>query len=310
MHAEEPEALRDAAFGWLTDGIREYDKQADLRMMPEDVEVSVEGFSRAVDAVPWRSRGGPWGRVHVSPQGSFDVLYNPYTADALPWLERHLSEQPESASVRIGHVAESGAVEAPDTSFCVSFEEEVPGYVKLGFHVGVPALVAPFTTIAEHEGLLAAVRWACDRYNMVFGHVSYRRSGGATELEGQLRGRPSDPVLNMPYWRTLLRGYSWLMVIPDSIAEVLGGSEALRSTGAFASVAVLPNNAVLLQATPTFQQYDREAVKAVHRVVRDVLVQGELRDPPSVPGPPTDLVVVPTPGAGTGAGRWSSLRTE
>lgn len=293
VHAEQQEKLREAAFGWLTGGVREYDRQGAVDALPENVKFSPKGFSRVVDSVPRKNRKGLWGYVQVSPQGTFDVLYNPYTADTLPWLDRHLSEQPESAGVKIGRFAENGEVGNSDLSFTVVFEEELPDFVKLGLHVDTAALVAPGTTAAEHERLLAVVRWACDRYDVVFGHVSYRRSGGATELESRLRGRPSDPVSNAPQWRTLLRGYSWLMVVPAGIAELLGGKEALEDTGAFSAVSSLPNGSLLLQATPTFQQYDNEAVRAVHGVVRDVLVRGDFRGPSPVPGqPPTNMVVL------------------
>ncbi len=221
------------------------------------------------------------------------MLYNPYTADALPWLDQHLSEQPESAGVKIGRFSEEGEIGNADMSFTVVFEEDVPDQVKLGLHVDTAALVGQATTVAEHDRLLAVGRWACERYDVVFGHVSYRRSGGATELESRLRGRPSDPVSNAPQWHTVLRGYSWLMVVPAGIAQRLGGQQALHATGAFSGVSPLPNGSLLLQATPTLQQYDGDAVRAVHRVVRDVLVRGELRGPSPVPGqPPANLVIL------------------
>ncbi|MEU4097147.1 hypothetical protein [Streptomyces sp. NPDC026673] len=292
VHAEDPEQLRNAALGWLTDGVREYGRPETIDALPENAKVSAKGFSRVIQSIPGKNQKGLWGYVHVSPQGTFGVLYNPYTAAALPWLDRHLAEQPESAGVNIGRFSEDGEVGNSDISFTVVFEEDVPDQVKLGLHLDTAALVAPETTAAEHERLLDVVSWACDRYDAVFGHVSYRRSGGATELESRLRGRPSDPVSNAPQWRTLLRGYSWLMVMPAEIAEHLGGRQALADTGAFWALSSLPNGSLLLQATSTFQEYDREAVRAVHRAVRDVLVQGDLRSPSPMPDqPPTNLVV-------------------
>ncbi|MFE7028869.1 hypothetical protein ACFU9Y_01070 [Streptomyces sp. NPDC057621] len=293
IHAEEPEKLGNAALGWLTDGVREYGRRETIDALPKNVKVSAKGFSRVVQSIPKKNPKGIWGYFHVSPQGNFDVLYNPYTPAAVPWLDQHLTERPESAGVTIGRFSGNGEVGNSDITFTVVFEEGLPDQVKLGFHLDTAALVAPGTTVAEHERLLAVVRWACNRYNVVFGHVSYRRSGGATELESRLRGRPSDPVSNALQWRTLLRGYSWLMVVPVGIAEPLDGREGLTDTGAFSALSSLPNGSLLLQATPTFQQYDNEAVRAVHRAVREVLVQGDLRSPSPVPDqPPMNLVVL------------------
>ncbi|MFD9111046.1 hypothetical protein [Streptomyces bottropensis] len=292
IHAEESKSLQEAAFGWLTGGIRKYDRQGLIGHLKENLKVSGNGFSRIIEAIPRKHRKGFWGSIQIAPSGTFEVLYNPYVEDALLWLRDHLFEHPESAGVKIGRFTEDGEVGNSDISFNVTFEEELTDYVKLGLHVDTASLVDAGSTAAEHERLLATVRWACERYNVVFSHVSYRHSGGATELESRLRGRSSDPVSNIPQWRTLLRGYSWIMVVSAEIAELLGGNEALRDTGAFSGVSALPNGALLLQATPTFQQYDGEAVRAVYEVFRDVLVQGEPRSPLPMPGqPPVNLVV-------------------
>lgn len=244
------------------------------------------------DVISRESQSSGWGYVHVSPEGNFDVLYNPYVEDALPWLKCQISDRPESASVKIGRFVEKGEVGDSDIRFSVAFHEELADYVMLNLDVDAAALIDPETTDAEHARLLAVVRWACNRYNVVFGHVAYQRGGAVTtELENQLRGPVSDPVENTPQWQTRLRGYSWLMVVPGEIAPLLGGVEGLCSTGAFSDVSILPNSALLLQATPTFQEYGGESVRRVYQVVRDVTVKGDFRSPSLMPGPPTHMVV-------------------
>lgn len=175
------------------------------------------------------------------------------------------------------------------------FDEELPEYVKLAVDLDERDLLDPESAPAAQDGLLRCVRWACDRYDVVFGHVSYQHACGETELERFLRGYDGDPTINKPRWRSHLRGYSWLMVVPAEIARELGGGvDALRASGAFHSVTVLPNRALLLQATPTFREYRDAAVVNVHRVVRDVLISGEFRKPAALPGvPPTHMVVLP-----------------
>lgn len=187
-----------------------------------------------------------------------------------------------------------GEIGDSDISVSVTFEEELPEYVKLVVNLDETELLDLETARSVQDRLLESVRWACEQHNVVFGHVSYKHAQGMTELERFIRGEAGDPIANTPRWRSQLRGYSWLMVISADIAATLGGPEGLRGSRAFHSVDVLPNGSLLLQATPTFREYCGPAVQDVHRAVRDVLVTGEFRSLPPIPGvPPADMVVLP-----------------
>jgi hypothetical protein len=243
-----------------------------------------------------RPRGGSnrWGCVAVAPQDTFEVRYNPYSPEVLPWLRRAVDDRAESVSVTSGLFTPDGQIGNPDVSVAVVFDEELPAYVKLVVHLDERELLDLVSASAAQDGLLRCIRWACDRFEVVIGHVSYRHACGETELERFLKGYDGDPTTNTPKWRSRLRGYSWLMVVPAEIVGRLGGVDTLRASGAFYSIAVLPNGGLLLQATPAFREYRGESVTKVHRVVRDVLISGEFRKPTSLPGvPPAHMVVLP-----------------
>jgi hypothetical protein len=77
-----------------------------------------------------------------------------------------------------------------------------------------------------------------------------------------------------------LRGYSWVTVVAAGLARRLGGVEALTSTGAFAEVKALPSGDVFLQATPTPQEFDEDALRRVWVALAPVLESGLPRQAP------------------------------
>ncbi|MEU2550082.1 hypothetical protein ABZ589_00035 [Streptomyces sp. NPDC013313] len=292
VYSEEPSGLASTALDWLTNGVAQAAMHEESKNRAPSPAVSDAGYSHVRQCLKGSTPGSTWGLVSVSPQGSLDVLYNPYSPEVVPWLRSRIEDSPESAAVEIGEFSAAGEAGNPVVRLSVSFDEELPNYVKLYYHVDEALLTGPATARDEHMRLRAVVSWACMRYNVVFGHFSYERSGGATELERYLRGPARVPSRNTPQWRERLRGYSWLMVVSRDIVESLGGSDSLQSSGAFDSILTLPNGSLLLQATSSFEQYRGEAVRAVHDAVREVLVEGELRGPSPAPGqPPTHMVV-------------------
>ncbi|MEU5094894.1 hypothetical protein [Streptomyces sp. NPDC020996] len=280
------------AYQWLTDGVRQIGGERVLLSAGQG-RISSKGFT-SVPAMRPRGDFSRWSYVWVAPQDTLDVLYNPYTSDVLPWIRRVIEDRPESISVESGKFVELGEIGDTDIFASVVFEEELPEYVKLLVYPDEADLLAAETAQRVQDRLVQSVRWACERYNVVFGHVSYRHALGMTELERFLRGEDGSPISNTPRWRSQLRGYSWLMVISSDIAHLLGGVETLRDSRAFHSISTLPNGSLLLQATPTFREYRGPAVEKVYDAVRKVLVTGEFRTLPPIPGiPPANMVVLP-----------------
>ncbi|WP_406359487.1 DUF3396 domain-containing protein [Streptomyces sp. NBC_00715] len=292
---EASDELSAAAFGWLTEGVAQSDTASLLDELQSGPRIADSGFARLAGSLPRRRTAGSWGVVSIAPQGTFEVRYNPYNERVIPWLKACIDERPESAEVQVGLFADDREINEPSIRLSVSFDDDLPDYVKLVFHVEEHGLTDPSILQDVHQGLLSAVEWACHRFNVVFGHFSYAHAGGRTELERYIRGPARVPERNTPNWRDRLRGYSWVTVVSADVAQRLGGSDALRETAAFYFVSDLPNGAVLLQATRWYGEYRGERVEAVNRVLREVLIEGELRRPAPVPGrAPTHMVLFDT----------------
>jgi len=79
---------------------------------------------------------------------------------------------------------------------------------------------------------------------------------------------------NSTDFRSVLRGYSWITIVPPEAAARLGGASALEASGAFCDVAELPNHAVWAQATPTINEFTTDKVRAVFETLAPELPPG------------------------------------
>ncbi|GAA3498769.1 hypothetical protein GCM10019016_058720 [Streptomyces prasinosporus] len=219
VHSKDHSELVAVAFDRLTSGVTRASVRGELDGLARDLPVSDIGFSHVRQSLPKSGEREVRGFLSVSPQGTFDVLYNPYVPEVHAWLRSRLEEAPESATVETGEFTAAGEVGNSVIRHSVSFDEDLPDYVMLTYHVDEAVSTGPATTRTEHERLLGTLRWACDQYNVVFGHVSYSNSGGGTEHERFLRGWARVPSRNTPLWRERLRGYSWLTVRGSSASR-------------------------------------------------------------------------------------------
>jgi hypothetical protein len=125
---------------------------------------------------------------------------------------------------------------------------------------------------ALQEVLLGPVRSLAARSDPVYGEVGFPAGAHRTVLEYAMRSRGLDETYERS--RTWLRGYNWITLVPRQIAEALGGSAALRDTGAFFDVTELEGGAVWLRATELFSAYDTEAAMPVFKAVARALPAG------------------------------------
>jgi len=131
---------------------------------------------------------------------------------------------------------------------------------------------------ATERAWLEFLRTAADMANPSFGHVDYLyESAGQTPTEGTV-GQPwlTDYEADSTS-RQFLRGYGWLTVLAQELADRLGGAQALRRTGAFHEVEPLAAGGVWCLATERFRDFDEEALLRVFLAVAPVLRPGTPR---------------------------------
>jgi hypothetical protein len=75
-------------------------------------------------------------------------------------------------------------------------------------------------------------------------------------------------------FKTVLRGYSWITIVPPGAAARLGGASALQASGAFCDVTELPNHAIWLRATPTISQFTGDRIRAAFETLAPELPTG------------------------------------
>jgi hypothetical protein len=115
------------------------------------------------------------------------------------------------------------------------------------------------------------VRRQAELQKCTFGNIANDNVGERTALEENLL---ADPAETVPESREVLRGYSWVTICSDEIADRLGGARSLRTSGAFSEVIELSHRGLLLRTTPTFDEYDDAAIGKTFRALAPVLIPG------------------------------------
>jgi hypothetical protein len=219
--------------------------------------------------------------------------------EGLRWLRSELTKLPTAASVWFGRLDERGHRSGRLFTAGVRTLEGSPGWLQLYSHVDSSAFLSAESEALENRWL-ETLSSIADRTNPGFGHVSYYYHDGATALEDSLQPREHpqeqwDPRFSIGLSRTYLRGYSWLTIVAQELADRLGGVDVLVKSGAFAEVRQLQNGGVWLLATERFAEYDRHHAAEVFRALAPTIRAGSPRKPQVVFETPPDLLVYEDP---------------
>lgn len=236
---------------------------------------------------PYGPPGSPWGEIHVSWTAGERLRYarRMYSAKNFAWLCDRLAIQPRHASLKLTELGSEG-YPMRGLRMTVEAEERSPGWVRLMAKVPDSAFADEQRGRECQRAWLAFLGGFADKLNPGFGHIAYAFDADAkTALEHCL---PQPGGRNSPWYtvgesRQWARGYGWLTIIAQELADRLGGVRALQASGAFAEVRQLANGGVWLLATADFREYGMPQAERVFRVLAPVLRPGPLRDPLNPP---------------------------
>jgi hypothetical protein len=220
----------------------------------------VAGMPEVATLAEGKSFGGVW-----HSDGDLGFLQKPTWQDGL-------TPQTESLSHMWGTVWARGRQVASVRLQYKQITLAKPGNLMFGvlvkFGLGESDFEGPATRVAE-----IAFRFA-NRINPAYGQVGIKSVSFSAEtiLDGALQRAGWESANNS---RTYLRGYGWVTICPQELADQLGGAERLAASGAFFAVRPLAGGGVWLQATETPTGYRPTDAEAVFDVLRPVLPPGQ-----------------------------------
>ncbi len=244
----------------------------DLRTRPPQ---SRKVFGSGASPEPWGEPGGLFASLL-----RFDRLWGDARSKRV-WSERAwkqfldgLSDLPVAAELRIFELNERGKPSWNTLTVSAQRISEDGQWFRL-FCEFLCSDPRPGTRVAKltTQDVVDMVRETAADIPATFGCVTDDGgAGGETALEDALNAAWDDGIQRS---REVLRGYPWVTICPPQIAERLGGVEALRASGAFWDVRVLPTGSVWLQATERLEDYEGDALRRVFRTLAPVLPAGE-----------------------------------
>jgi hypothetical protein len=244
----------------------------DLRTGPPQ---SRKVFGSGASPEPWGEPGGLFASLL-----RFDRLWGDARSKRA-WSERAwkqfldgLSDLPVAAELRIFELNERGK---PSWN-TLTVSAQRPSEDQHWFRLRCELLCSdprPVTRVAKlsTRDMFDMVREAVAEIPATFGYVT--DDGGAdgeTALEAALNVAWEDGILRS---REVLRGYPWVTICAPEIAERVGGVEALRASGGFWDVRVLPTGSLWLQATERLEDYQGDALRRVFHTLAPLLPPGE-----------------------------------
>ncbi|MFB9235647.1 hypothetical protein ACFFWC_08850, partial [Plantactinospora siamensis] len=148
--------------------------------------------------------------------------------EGLAWLRKELvGDFPARVDVEVGNLDETGQRSGDRFSASIRSVEYSPGWLTLSATLPVSRFTGSGGSLIQRRWL-AAVRTLADDLNPGFGQISYYLSDGSTAFEHAApRSRhwqERDPEYNIGASRQRLRGYSWLTILAQELADRLGGA--------------------------------------------------------------------------------------
>jgi hypothetical protein len=212
----------------------------------------------------------PWGTLFISRLGEGKQRTSSGVFSEAGWqrfLADVVSQEVNLAVVMMCMLDDRGRAEMGPT-IQVIYETVGTDWIRLGAMFETSSLTDP-----DFVRRLRQFIWSTARQcNPAFGLIDHRYR--RTQLEEELASVDEE---NIPFMRETLRAHGWLTVVPQEIAEKLGGSSGLAATGAFRGLEELTNGGILAWATDDFTKYDParvariEEVLAPHLLTREVL---------------------------------------
>lgn len=270
VHVASTDEYRAVVRRWLDDGSRLLLPDVRAELDREDLP-SVEPES---GDDPFGPPGAAWGRFHVATEREGRTpssAARPVTTKTWTWLDRQLASPKRRALVSLRRLGDTGRDVATAIQLQARADSDYPGWVQL---------VAGRTStgfVAEQERWLAFLRGYAEDMNPVYGQIGVLHNWRETTLEKSLpvdygRNTPPHTVSESRQW---LRGYTWVTILAQELADRLGGVAALTDTGAFAEVAQLKNSGVWLRSTADFADYDQAAAERSFHVLAPVIRPGQ-----------------------------------
>ncbi|MFJ8691558.1 hypothetical protein [Streptomyces roseolilacinus] len=266
--------------GWFVDAVRDLAGPA-LNPFEGNLDLGGRGGVLKRSGVPYGHPGELWGTLWVADlaRGRRKRSGEVWTPAAWDGFLARLDTVPFEVTLMLAVLDADGFPAEPWCTVRAERDVEAPEWVRLMVDRSSEEFFSPEAGHATqrrwtdflHRRLAAADRTCLHGFIADDVETTTHR----TALEAAL-GLFQDETL--PVLDHTLRGYSWLTVLSPGVAGRLGGTAALRTTGAFSSVTALDDGGLVLQATEDMRSYTPDRIAEVFRQVRAVLPQGRPTD--------------------------------
>ncbi|MYS87827.1 hypothetical protein [Embleya scabrispora] len=225
---------------------------------------------------------GSWSRSHrdAIPVGRAP-LGREGTADAARFLSHGYSD----LSLTLFIPAPPGETESDGRWAKFDFEAEWPvsGSYRVSFSIEEDLLLDREHGKATQDFLVDLLREFSTGLDTRFGQIGYWQSLGRTGLEMSLPFPYGNPARNRLVDDEMIRGYSWITMFPESIADRLGGFETFAAESLH-EVSRIPGGGILVRACEDYRNYYPGSMRELWRILSPVLPPSTPREAPLYPG--------------------------